>query len=188
MLINYKTGKKMTDKEIKADIMATTGWTSAEYQKNYDVFRNKVRTYERNFAPGKKYKVNELLYEIERSKAKWGKGYKPSSLVRAIMATPSQSTGKTSISANVIKSQYKQVISAFRGLRKAHPEAQAILKKWQNAQRLKDPSKRPSVTDLKNDLAKFADNLRGWQKTKQDEYRKQNGDNVPAGRKVGTPS
>lgn len=190
MLVNYKTGKKKTDKEIKADIMKWTGWTTKEYQKKYDVFRNRVRNYEQTAAGGQTFKVNELFWEVKRSEQKFGKAYKPSALVRSIMATPSAGTGKVKrqgVSKDAQKAQYKAVLKAFKGLRKAYPDAEEIVKTWRNQQRRKDPTKRPTVAELKNALAQWAEDVHGWNRKKNGEWEKQHPD-APAGRKSGTPA
>ena len=37
---------ELTAKEVKETIMKAHGWTSAEYKKKYDIFKNKLRAYE----------------------------------------------------------------------------------------------------------------------------------------------
>ena len=36
----------LTNREVKAYIMKTNNWTASQYQKQYDIFKNKLRAYE----------------------------------------------------------------------------------------------------------------------------------------------
>lgn len=91
-VFDLNTGEALSSREIKRRVLAATGWTSEEYNKQYDVLRNKVRTYEKTTGANVGA-VNELLYKEQLAKRRYGAAYKPSSLVRAVRATESVSTG-----------------------------------------------------------------------------------------------
>ena len=94
-IIRYKTGEILTPKQVKAEIQAIKGWTTAQYQREYDKFRNKVRNYETLSGVEKgKYKVQELLYEKTKAEKRYGANYKPSGLLAAINRTSSSSPGR----------------------------------------------------------------------------------------------
>lgn len=94
-IIRYKTGEILTSKQVKAEIQAIKGWTTAQYQREYDKFRNKVRNYETISGVEKgKYKVQELLYEKTKAEKRYGANYKPSGLLAAINRTSSSSPGR----------------------------------------------------------------------------------------------
>ena len=50
--------------EIKAEIQRQTGWTTAQYQKEYDKLRNRLRNYEAAIGQSKPRAVNEELFKI----------------------------------------------------------------------------------------------------------------------------
>ena len=94
-IIRYKTGEILTPKQVKAEIQAIKGWTTAQYQREYDKFRNKVRNYETLSGVEKgKYKVQDLFYEKTKSEKRYGANYKPSGLLAAITRTSSSSPGR----------------------------------------------------------------------------------------------
>ncbi|MCI6183600.1 MAG: hypothetical protein MR643_04820 [Clostridiales bacterium] len=94
-IIRYKTGEVLTPKQVKAEIQAIKGWTTAQYQREYDKFRNKVRNYETVSGVEKgKYKVQELFYEKTKAEKRYGANYKPSGLLAAINRTSSSSPGR----------------------------------------------------------------------------------------------
>lgn len=94
-LIDYKGGKGkiLTDREMKRRVKEATGWDDKEYKKNYDIFRNKARNFENITGQELPYKINELFYLQNAAKARWGKEYRASELLRGIEATTSESTG-----------------------------------------------------------------------------------------------
>lgn len=110
--------KTLTAKEIKERTLKATGWTSEQYQREYDKLRNKVRNYERAVGESKKIAVNELLYTTQASQKKYGEAYKPSRLVRAILATPSTGTGvvqRQGVSARTQRTLERQIMGEFAG-------------------------------------------------------------------------
>lgn len=63
---DLETGEiiKLSTSQIKSEIQAATGWTTAQYQKEYDKLRNKLRNYEATIGAKTAGKVNEELYKI----------------------------------------------------------------------------------------------------------------------------
>ena len=75
----------------KQEIQRLTGWSTEEYNKKYDIYRLRVRAFERE--TGKTEKINaaaSFYYTIKGQKA--GKALTPQK--RAILATPALSTAK----------------------------------------------------------------------------------------------
>ena len=94
-IIRYKTGEILTPKQVKAEIQAMKGWTTEQYNREYDKFRNKVRNYETLSGVEKgKYKVQELFYEKTKAEKRYGANYGPSNLLAAINRTSSSSPGR----------------------------------------------------------------------------------------------
>lgn len=94
-IIRYQTGEVLTMKKVKAEIQAIKGWTTAQYQREYDKFRNKVRNYETLSGVEKgKYKVQDLFYEKTKAEKRYGANYNPSGLLAAINRTSSSSPGR----------------------------------------------------------------------------------------------
>lgn len=94
-IIRYQTGEVLTPKKVKAEIQAIKGWTTQQYQREYDKFRNKVRNYETLSGVEKgKYKVQDLFYEKTKAEKRYGANYRPSNLLAAINRTSSSSPGR----------------------------------------------------------------------------------------------
>lgn len=118
-IVDFKTNKALTSREIKKRVMQATGWTSEQYQKQYDILRNKTRNYETITGSSTKIKVNELLYKKTLAERRYGTQYKASRLVRAIEATPSASTGtvkRQGVSSRVSTRLEREILGEFRGL------------------------------------------------------------------------
>ena len=146
---------KMSSREVKAFIKKVNGWTDEEYNKKYDIFKNKVRAYEaferqsgRNV---KKQSPVELLYKQAKTKKREGANYKPSIYMQNIERFTSVSSGKAGQKALRGKlyrqkraSAYEEATNkAFEALINKNPTAQEI-----NA-KIKDPvKKREALSDL----------------------------------------
>lgn len=94
-------GKKLSSRKVKETIMKAHGWTSTEYRKQYDIFKNKLRAYEEfKRVSGQSVSVQspvEVLYKQAKSILKAqraGEVYKPSLTMRQITAFTSVSMGK----------------------------------------------------------------------------------------------
>lgn len=90
--------RTLTNRERAAEIRRLTGWTKEEYNRRYDVLRNRARNYEKatGLEPGS-IDVGDLLYRNQRRVAmskRYGEEYKPTALYAAISATPAGSTGR----------------------------------------------------------------------------------------------
>ena len=85
-----KTGElvKVSSKEVKAFIMQAHGWTSEEYTKKRDIFKNRLRAFESfQRAQGKEVKsqnVVELLYKQAKAMKYYGKEYQKSEQIKRI--------------------------------------------------------------------------------------------------------
>ena len=96
----YENGKriKMTNREVKAYIMKVNGWTTEQYNKQYDIMRNKVRAYEAyERASGRSVKpqsVQALLFKEAKAKARLCDDYKPSIKMERIRGFTSVSSGR----------------------------------------------------------------------------------------------
>ena len=99
-IYKIKNGVKVELKssEVKAYIMKVNKLTTAEYNKKYDILRNKLRSYEAyQKAHGKatnKTSVSQLLYKQAKAKARLGSNYRPSAQMRRIESFTSVSSGK----------------------------------------------------------------------------------------------
>lgn len=135
-IIDFKTNKPMTAREIKKRVMSATGWTSEQYQKQYDILRNKTRNYERATGSKTQIKVNELLYQQTHAQKKYGAAYKPSRLVRAIMATPSASTGtvrRKGVSRATEERLEREILGEFGEFVKKSTEGRRIVELYKDA-------------------------------------------------------
>lgn len=92
-----KGGKTLTARQQKAYVQSITGWTTAQYNKEYDKLRNRVRNYERaTGAPKGRYNVADLLARNARGEyfaKREGRTYTPTNLFQAVQAAPTVSTG-----------------------------------------------------------------------------------------------
>ena len=98
-------GKELSAREQKALVMREAGWSSKEYQKRYDVLRNRARNYERAVGLEKgTINVADLLardvhyrYRAEKE----GYSYKPTEIFKAVSQTVASSPSRV-LSANAI--------------------------------------------------------------------------------------
>lgn len=98
----YKTvnGQRVELKasEVKSYIMKVNGWTSEQYRKQYDIFKNKLRAFEGfERASGKNITAQspaQVLYFEARSKQRQGAEYSPSLKMQRIRSFTSISSGK----------------------------------------------------------------------------------------------
>lgn len=94
---------KMTNREVKQYIMKQNKWTSEQYNKQYDILRNKLRAFESyERMSGKSVKtqsVQSLLYKEAKAKKREGENYKPSIKMQRIKSFTSISSGKKGLQA-----------------------------------------------------------------------------------------
>ena len=89
---------ELSTREVKQYVMKVNGWTSDEYNKKYDIFKNKLRAYE-NYerAHGvvkQRQSPMQLLYKEAKAKVRDGRDYKPSIKMQRIKSFTSVSSGK----------------------------------------------------------------------------------------------
>lgn len=138
----------MSSREVKAYIMKQNGWTSRQYDKQYDIFKNKLRAYENyeraHGVTSPRQSPTQLLYKEAKAKAREGADYTPSIKMRRIRSFTSVSSGKAGQKAlqgqryQARRTQlYEEATSKqFKGLIDNNPKAKEI------AERIKDPVKR----------------------------------------------
>ena len=116
-------GRELTPKEQKTQVLKWTGWTSKQYEREYDKLRNRARAFEK--ATGKpqgEIIVADLLAREARSKyyaRYYGEEHTPTNLYKAVAATPSISSGKTLAkdTAERVRATAKSSLKAqFQGL------------------------------------------------------------------------
>lgn len=144
-----KGGKqvKVSSREIKQYIMKAHGWTAEQYQKQYDLFKNKLRAYE-SFKASHGGKVQpqsvvDVLYAQAKSMKRRGEGYKPSLKMKQIESFSAYSitkgrklAGTLDYQAREIRKYGEFVNMQFEGLLKANAKAREI------AEAVADPIKR----------------------------------------------
>lgn len=116
-------GRTLTNRERAAEIRRLTGWTKEEYNRRYDVLRNRARNYEKaTGAERGSINVGDLLYRDVRSRAmaqRYGDKYRPSALYEAVSAGPASSTGRRISQAGiarVAKAEQTRGIRQFSGI------------------------------------------------------------------------
>lgn len=116
-------GRTLTNRERAAEIRRLTGWTQAEYNRRYDVLRNRARNYEAaTGAERGSINVGDLLYRDVRSRAmaqRYGEQYRPSGLYEAVSAAPASSTGRRISKAGIARvsmAEQSRGIRQFSGI------------------------------------------------------------------------
>lgn len=150
---------EMSSREVKAYIMKQNGWTSRQYDKQYDIFKNKLRAYENyeraHGVTSKRQSPAQLLYKEAKAKAREGADYTPSIKMRRIRSFTSVSSGKAGQKAlqgqryQARRTQlYEEATTKqFKGLIDNNPMAREI------AERIKDPVKREqALADYANKI------------------------------------
>ena len=181
----YVGGKRVavTNREIKAYIMKQNGWTSTQYKKQYDIFKNKLRAYE-NYerASGKqvaKQSPVEVLYKEAKAKAREGVDYKPSIKMQRIRSFTSVSSGKAgqrALQGRLYMARRTQLYEdatykQFKGLIESNKMAKIVYKT------IKDPVKREEA------LSDLADQIHYFIKSKEAE---QESEAIPFGEVYGS--
>lgn len=81
----------LTDRELKAAVIEIKGWSSAQYQREYDKYRNRVRNYEKIVGAERgTIKANEEFYRTIKNEAG---GYALTAQQQLIKSFSSTSTG-----------------------------------------------------------------------------------------------
>ena len=135
----FRGNKELSASEVKSFIMQQRGWTSQEYQKEYDKLRNRVRnleSYQR--AQGvsvPKQNVSAILYREAKAMKTYGARYTPSQEIERLRGFTSVSTGRfkaADVSARLAQSQKTYVEARFAGLMSANSAAHAIYERLKN--------------------------------------------------------
>ena len=139
---------ELSTREVKKYVMKVNNWTSDEYNKKYDIFKNKLRAFE-NFQRAHgvikdRQSPMQLLYKEAKAKVRDGADYTPSIKMQRIKNFTSVSSGKAGQRA-LQSSRYMQkrnklyedaTNEQFRGFIKKNAKAQEI------ANAIEDPVKR----------------------------------------------
>ena len=150
---------EMSSREVKAYIMKQNGWTSSQYDKQYDIFKNKLRAYENyeraHGITSKRQSPTQLLYKEAKAKAREGANYTPSIKMQRIKSFTSVSSGKAGQKAllgqryQARRAQlYEEATNKqLKGLIDNNPTAKEIV------ERIKDPVKREqALADYANKI------------------------------------
>lgn len=144
--------------EVKNFIMKVNNWNADQYQKEYDIFKNKLRTLE-NFEGVPKAEREspvELLYKQAKAKKRYGSDYQPSIKLQRILSTSAYSSSpkrqkqllKNQRYVEKLQKRYEETtFKTFKGLIEKNPTAKEIFDK------IKDPVQREkALIDLSDAL------------------------------------
>lgn len=143
---------------LKRRTMSLTGWTSQQYDREYDKFRNRVRTYEKTVdSPVKRSPAQVFYYTQKEMKRAERAGVDPklSQERVAIMVTPARSSGAALIHRVDDPRLETQIKKSFSGLIEKSNIAQGIMDDnkltiQEKYQKLKDYAKK--IADKKFEL------------------------------------
>lgn len=89
----------LTAREVKSYVMKERGWTSEQYNKEYDKLRNRLRAYEafqrQSGVEVETQSPASLMYFESRARKREGAEYQPTLELQRIKSFPSVSSGKT---------------------------------------------------------------------------------------------
>lgn len=144
--------------EVKNFIMKVNNWNADQYQKEYDLFKNKLRTLENFEGVPKADRESpvELLYKQAKAKKRYGSDYQPSIKLQRIITTSAYSSSpkrqqqllKNQSYVERLQKRYRESTNkAFKGLLEKNPTAKEIDDK------IKDPVQREkALIDLADKL------------------------------------
>ena len=215
-IVNFGSGKKISPKEMSAYIMKRRGISRAEFGREYDKYRNRVRNYEiasgraearfvtdpatgersievRHVRGEKPLDPLETMYLQERARAKYGADYAPSQMYREIEATPSTSTGavrRRAAEAAEAAEAGKEPRRVF-GKKYEAQQRERILRDFKGLiEKSPDAAKiaedAKSPAELSRGLREYARELHEKQENLRRKYRRENPD-VPYDIDPGTP-
>lgn len=159
----YKTVKgeriELTHKEVKAFVMKVNNWTASEYQKKYDIFKNKLRAFEAyekfKGADVQKQSPAQLLYKEARAKKSLGGEYKPSIKMQRIREFTSVSMGKAGQKA--LQGKVYQERRAATYEKATSKQFQGLIEKNEMARKIADSIQDP--VKCEQALADYANSL-----------------------------
>ena len=190
-----KTGDlvKVSAKEVKAFIMQAHGWTSEEYTKKRDIFKNRLRAFESfQRAQGKEVKsqnVVELLYKQAKAMKYYGKDYQKSDQIKRIESFSAVSITKGRQQAKrlgkafkaINNKQLKFVNERFKSLISSNEGAQRIIEAFND--KAKADGKPVNATKLEEALSDYADSIHA---KIDEEASQQSGETIPSGETYGS--
>lgn len=190
-----KTGDlvKVSAKEVKAFIMKAHGWTSEEYTKKRDIFKNRLRAFESfQRAQGKEVKsqnVTELLYKQAKAMKYYGKNYQKSDQIKRIESFSAVSITKGRQQAKrqgkafkaINEKQLKFVNERFKSLISNNEGAQRIIEAFND--KAKADGKPVNATKLEEALSDYADSIHA---KIDEEANQQSGETIPTGEAYGS--
>ena len=198
-----KTGDliKVSAKEVKAFIMSAHGWTSEEYTKKRDIFKNRLRAFESfQRAQGKEVKsqnVVELLYKQAKAMKYYGKEYQQSEQIKRI-----ESFSAVSITKG--RQQSKRQGKAFNAINERqlsyiktrfgdidNPKSKGFVNSNEGAKRIvqsfyekaQKDGKPVNATKLEEALSDYADSIHA---KIAEEAEQQSGETIPSGETYGS--
>lgn len=194
----YKKNKagdlvKVSSKEVKEFIMKAHGWTSEEYTKKRDMFKNRLRAFESfQRAQGKEVKsqnVVELLYKQAKAMKYYGKEYQKSEQIKRIESFSAVSITKGRQQAKrqgkafkaINDKQLKYVNERFKSLISNNEGAQRIVDAFN--QKAKADGKPVNATMLEEALTDYADSIHA---KIAEEAKQQSGETIPSGEAYGS--
>ena len=177
--------KELTTREVKQYIMRVNKWTSEEYNKKYDIFKNKLRAFEAfERSSGKnveKQSVSTILYKEAQSKARYGNDYKPSIRMQRIRAFTSISQGKALQKALKNRIYRARRETLYEEL--TNKQFKGLLEKY--ADKVNEINKvAKNAVEREALLVKLAEKVKAT-KDEQDRYTANQA--IPVGEKVGSP-
>lgn len=144
--------------EVKNFIMKVNNWNADQYQKEYDIFKNKLRTLEyfEGVPKAERESPVELLYKQAKAKKRYGSDYQSSIKLQRILSTSAYSSSpkrqkqllKNQSYVERLQKRYRESTNkAFKGLLEKNPVAKEIDEK------IKDPVQREkALINLSNAL------------------------------------
>lgn len=104
---------KLSARQIKQQTMKLRGWDESEYQRQYDLFKNRLRAYESFKGANlgeepERQSPSELLYKQAKAMKAHGGEYKPSAKMKQIQSFPAVSITKGKRGAIETSSAYYQ--------------------------------------------------------------------------------
>lgn len=165
----------MEKKNYKQEILRLTGWTPERYDKEYDIYRLRVRQFERETG-NKKIKVVASFYYTLRDKSR-GKPLSPQK--QGILNTPAYSQSKKNVAKRAKRkkktAEEKRLEAYFgrrlSGLRRVNPKLDDFLK---------DTSK--SWAQKQKTIDKYLEQLNQTQKARMNKAREEIEDAEASGR------
>lgn len=146
---------ELTAREVKAFVMKERGWTSDQYQKEYDKLRNRLRAYEsfqrKSGVSVQTQSPSHLLYFESKARKREGREYKRNIELERIYSFQSVSSGKAlqkllSKDNTALQDIYLEgTMKKFEGFIEKNPKAAEIFSKISDPVKLEE-----ALTDYAN--------------------------------------